>query len=73
MFLVITVLCIAIRCSAEDAFTYTFQDFCCLQCLLYLIVVVKLGCFVFLGWSNCWQDLESAEGIVQVIKGNMDF
>jgi hypothetical protein len=70
--LVITVLCIAISCSAEDSFTYTFRGFCCLRCMLYLIVVVKLGCFIILGWSNCWQDLKITEGFVQVIKGNMD-
>jgi hypothetical protein len=49
-------------CFAESAFTYTFKDFCCLRCMLYLVVVLKLG----------WQDLESTEGIVQVIKGNID-
>ena len=46
--LVIMVLCIALSCSAEDSFTYTFRGFCCLRCMLYLIVVVKLGSSLFL-------------------------
>ena len=32
----------------------------------------EIGFFIILGWSNCWQDLKITEGIVQVIKGNMD-
>ena len=34
--------------------------------------MVKLHCFIFLGWYNLWLVLELTEGIVQVINGNMD-
>jgi hypothetical protein len=50
VFLVIAVLCIATSCVLqESSFTYILRDFCCLRCVLYLIIVVKLGCFTFHG------------------------
>jgi hypothetical protein len=57
-------------CSVENAsFIYLRIFFFCLRYMLHLVVTVIVSCFLFLGWQNTWQDLESSAVMVRVLRG----
>ena len=37
-------------CSAENAFTYIYKDFCCPRYVFHTLVIAKFNCFFLLHW-----------------------